>query len=452
MADRAEVDVVLDDLSGRLWAGGLTEPLIAIEQIAYFMLLKRLDVDERRGQAANAFAGHERLRWDELRVAPPSQLIAILESDLTSLLIQVGGRAFFKARLAIFDPEVIRSCMTAIDQLGFEDRPSTYQGEVFEDLLERLQGAGPGIGGQLRTPSAVARLMVELVDPRPGETVCDPAAGTGGLLVETARHVSAKAPGVGPLLSGYDVNPGMARLTALNLLFHGIEEPAVEQANSLSTEFPIGRYDVVMTSPPFGVVMSKEISPRLAHAGARSELLFLELCREMQGDRAAVLVPESVLFAKAPDHVGVRRRWLEERCVKAVVLLPPQALLPQTSVRAAILLASPGVTETVWFCPLEGEPGDEADLTAAAAAVKAVLAGSGPPEGRAKHIADDMFSVELDDIRRHDWSLSPNLYRPAPKVGVELKHPARLMGEVVEVEREINRVLTEAQSLLNRTE
>jgi type I restriction enzyme M protein len=452
LVDHPEVDAVLGDLSERLWSGGLTEPLIAIEQIAFFMLLKRLDVAEKRGEARNAFAGHGRLRWDELRSAHPSEQIAILEKELTSLLIQVGGRAFLKAQLAIFDPKVVEACMRAIDQLGFDEMPLAYQGEVFEDLLERLQGTGSGIAGQLRTPGAVARLMTELADPRPGETVCDPAAGTGGLLVEAARHIGAGMPGFGLTLTGYDLNPGMARLTALNLLFHGIEEPMVEQANSLSADFPLHRYDVIVSSPPFGVALSKEINPRLSHASARTELAFLELCRLMQGGRVAILVPESLLFAKSPDFVGVRQRWLEERRVEAVVLLPPQALLPHSGVRTAILLASRGETETVWFCQLDGEGDGEDQLAAAAGAIKAVLADHEPSESGEQAIARDMFPVAYDNIRRHEWSLSPSLYRPAPRVEEELQHPARLMEEALEIEGEINRMLDEARSLLTRIE
>ncbi|MGH2975626.1 MAG: HsdM family class I SAM-dependent methyltransferase [Solirubrobacterales bacterium] len=456
MGERKEIGLILDELWGKLWSAGVTEPLISIEQIAFFMLLKRLDLAEKAEGNAQLLESHERLRWDSLRKVEGGELITILKQELEPLLERVGGSAFVGAQLAISDPDVVRSCLGDVDRLGFEHEPAAHQGEVFSQLLARLKTSGQG--GELQTPKPVARLMAELADPRPGESVGDPAVGAGGLLVEAARHAGGGEAAPTANLHGYDVNPGMVRLAAYNLLFHGIEDLAVRQVNVLSPTFRPSRYDVILTAPPFGAVLPpNEVNPKLGNARGRQELLFLELCREMQLSTVAVLVPESVLFGKSGEFTSVRRKWLEELCVNAIVLLPPDALLPYTSVRTAIVLASRGPTDTVWFCPLESsrrkESADQGDLFAAAAeAVKAKLGDREPQGEEAKALARTMFQTDYDVIRTRNWSLSPALYRPAPEFEREGERPLDVMNELVAGEDEIARQLDEARSLLEQIE
>ena len=181
----------------------------------------------------------------------------------------------------------------------------------------------------------------------------------------------------------------MTRLAAINLLLHGVTDPAVEQGDTLANDFTHHKSDIVVANPPFGDLLSRRtVHQSLSNAGGRTELLFLELCRHLllNRGRAAVLVPQAVLFGKTRDFVSVRQNWLERGQVIAVVALPTGILDQYLGVRTAIVLASAwGVTDDVWFCQLpEGREGPTTGNTPdpyledVAAAVKSKTTSSKP--------------------------------------------------------------------------
>lgn len=462
-----DLRAVLDDLWGRLWAGGHADPVIAIEQISYFILLRRLDLTQERlldgrEPAASIFKANPRLRWSTLETLPDGEMIAVLEEDLIPLLGRTSGPAFERAmaggRLALKDPSLVRACMAAVDYFHLGARDVTHQGEIYEALLEQLQLSGRH--GQLRSPASVSRTMVELVEPQPGQTVCDPAAGTGGLLVEAARQIRARGGNPrGEDLRGYDINDGMVRLGAFDLLFHGIDKPAIEQADTLAKDFEQAKYDIVITNPPFGETLSHSgVHQDLSAAGRRTELLFLELCRQLlrQDGKAAVLVPQAVLFGKSSDFISVRQNWLEGGCVHAIVSLPAGILEPYTSVRTAIVFASArGPTKRVWFCQVPDEPERSSDagvidseLSGVAAAVRSKLEDRVPDEAAAAALAKDMWSASIEQIENRNWNLLPSLYRPAEALDQDRPEPLEILHRVEIGQAEIGQRLTEARRLL----
>ncbi len=460
----AQASALLVELWSRLWAGGISDPFIAIEQISYLMALKRLSLDAEETKAG-AVGLPEALRWERLGPLSDRELVARLESSLIEALGLALGPAFAatmkEARFAINDPELLRSCLGLVDQLGLERYDQAFQGELYEELLEQMQHSGRG--GELRTPPAVAQAMVELVDPKPGERICDPAAGTGGLLLAAARHAAdAARPLEGAELYGFDINPGMARLGVFNLFFHGVRGARFEQADALSPNFDPGQFDVVLNCPPFGALRDdREVDPKLSDAGTRSELLFLERCRQMQRGKAAILIPESALFGKQGAYVRVRREWLKRRSVQAVVLLPPD-LLGFTKIRTAILFASnEGVTKEVWFCPIAeersragtepGSPGAEAQLSGLAEALRARRTGNEARGEAARALSERMFSASFAQIKNHNWSLSPALYREPEEVGEAEQDPLEALEAVEQAEAEIGGLLGEARRLLEET-
>jgi len=438
-----------DDLRAS-WA---IEPAILIEQISFLLALKRLT---REGNPPLAWRGRT-LRWDRLSSMTNRELVTRLGDELipfVSASMPPSIRPTMKeARFAFEDPKLLKSCLWRIDQVD-----AASEGRFFEGLLAQLDGGDRQL---TRTPPAVAAAMVDLVEPRPGDSICDPAAGSGGLLLEAAKRAGPQ-PGVpGAKLHGFDINPGKARLAAFNLMFHDVADPRIEQADVLASDFNPSKFDVVLCAPPFGGTRGdEEVDADLVEAGNRTELLYLERCRKMQRGNAAILLPEAVLFGRSGKFVRARREWLQRRLVTGVVLLPP-GLLGFTNIRSAILVASyGGTTEEVWFCPLAdksgpGAGGKRADvqsrLECVAEAFRSRLRGEEPRRPEAVELATDMFSAPIEKIKDNNWSLAPGFYRDA-EVPETQENPRELLQEIEAVESEIDRLLTDAGRLLAEPE
>jgi type I restriction enzyme M protein len=442
-------------------SAGIDEPVIAIEQMAYLIAARRLD--GRRRLKLGDLGRY--LDWAQLQDLPGVDLIDLMRSSLIPAVASSMPPAIRptieEAHFAIEDPTFLRLCMSRIDMSVSDWADPVAGADVFEVVLGWLEAAGDS--RHLRTPPVVAAAMVELAEPRFGDRVCDPAVGTGGLLLTVAEQVRAAGGSDDlPALWGFDVDPGMARLAAFNLLFHGYPG-RVAQADALAPDFASDIFDVVICAPPFGGARTgQDVDEDLAPAGKRTELLFLERCRRMLGRSAAILLPEAVLFGRGEQFLRARQEWLQRSRVRAVILLPP-GVLGIGNVHSAILLASgSGVTEDVWFCTIgEGRElpiaADDREVATELGLVKEALrsrdegVAAGPA---AEALAERMFSVSLDRIAQNDWILAPAFY-PEEKVDEGLPEgadPIALLEEVVGIEDEIVGLLDDARRLMANPE
>ena len=260
------------------------------------------------------------------------------------------------------------------------------QGDLYEYLLSKLNTAGQN--GQFRTPRHIIRMMVNMRDPRPGERICDPAAGTCGFLVNAWQHLlethtdprditydeegyphgltgskltkeeyefsQTKA------LTGFDSDSGMTmlRIGSMNLMLHGIAAPNFRYTDTLSKAFTEERaYDVVLANPPFkGAIDAADVNPTLPVKCKKTEILFLHLFLRLleNGGRAAVIVPDGVLFGSSNAHVDIRKKLIEENRLDGVVSMPSGVFRPYAGVSTAVLLFTKGgTTEKIWFYDME---------------------------------------------------------------------------------------------------
>jgi type I restriction enzyme M protein len=260
------------------------------------------------------------------------------------------------------------------------------QGDLYEYLLGKLNTAGQN--GQFRTPRHIIRMMVQMRAPRPGERICDPAAGTCGFLVNAWQHLlethtdprditydeegyphgltgskltkdeyefsQTKA------LTGFDSDSGMTmlRIGSMNLMLHGIAAPNFRYTDTLSKAFNEERaYDVVLANPPFkGAIDAADVNPTLPVRCKKTEILFLHLFLRLleNGGRAAVIVPDGVLFGSSNAHVDIRKKIIEDNCLDAVVSMPSGVFRPYAGVSTAVLLFTKGgTTEKIWFYDME---------------------------------------------------------------------------------------------------
>jgi len=396
MLTDAKLRSQVDSLWDKLWSGGLTNPMDAIEQLSYLLFLKRLDDQENQRERQAQRGGEpfvpslpEEMRWRHWSQFSAADALKHVRERVFPWFREMGeaGSSFqrympnaeFKINKAAL---LIEACKT-IDQMEISSQNQDVQGDLYEYLLGRLSTAGRN--GQFRTPRHIIRLMVQMIDPKPGERIGDLAAGTCGFLVNAWQHILEQhtspeilaydAEGqphnlVGDRLTaeertflqdgafrGYDNDSGMAmlRIGSMNLMLHGLHNPRFYYTDTLSKGYnEAADYDVILMNPPFkGAVDKGDINPELPNTTTKSELLFLHLIlRALEmGGRCAVIVPDGVLFGSSQAHKEIRRKLIQENRLDGVLSMPGGVFKPYAGVSTAILFFTKGAQtgSEVWF-------------------------------------------------------------------------------------------------------
>ncbi len=405
-----EIRQKLTRITNILWAGGVVNPVTYIEQISYLIYLKLLDEEEvnreLQSRLSNKKNGNQKLlypkqakryRWSEWRFKSGKDLRDFVRDEVfpyMASLVKDEPRVaeyFRDSVLEIVDPNVLKQVIDEIDSIEFNKLGTDVKGDIFEYLLTHLGQSA--LNGQFRTPRQIRTMMVQMLDPDIGDTVYDPAAGTGGFLIDAIEYILAKysteptevpiygeewlekrnqtlkeakkeipnlqtykkgpgekIPDWGLLehsIYGIDVSRQMMRISMMNLVLHGIRNARVKRANTLSelgglTEDDLARkYKVILSNPPFAGVLPKEsIRKDLPTNSKKSELLFLSVMMEAlaPGGRCAVVVPEGLLFGSTKAHVELRRKLVEDYDLLAVVSLPAGVFKPYAGVKTGVLV------------------------------------------------------------------------------------------------------------------
>lgn len=397
----------LDRITQRLWEGGVVNPVTYIEQLSYLIYLKLLDEAENQREIQARLTGQHtslfpqqatRYRWSQWRFFSGDKLIKFVRDEvfpyLGSLVREDPDVASFfqDARLQVEDPNVLKEVVDEIDQIQFARLGTDVKGDIFEYLLQYLATQEGALLGQFRTPRQIRKMMVELVDPDFGDTIYDPACGTGGFIIDSIEHVLAKyssdpvetaiygedwvekqgmslaelkaanpnlqtyrkgpgdkLPDWGLLeasLFGNDVSRELLRVARMNLVLHGFPRARLKRANSLSdigglTEDDLARrYKVILSNPPFAGVLPKEsIRSDLPTNSKKSELLFLAIMMQAlaPGGRCAAVVPEGLLFGSTGAHKELRKKLCTEFDLLAVISLPAGVFRPYAGVKTSVL-------------------------------------------------------------------------------------------------------------------
>ena len=366
------------------------------EQFSYLLFLKRLDDREnaaerqakRKGTTYQPSVKRE-MRWGYWTQMKAEEALSHLKNVVFPGLVELAdakssfGEYMKGAQCKINKAGLLIEACNLIDQMKIAEQNQDVQGDLYEYMLGHMQFAGRG--GQFRTPRHIIRMMVQMVDPKPRERIGDLAGGTGGFLVNAHQYILEKATSAGILeydaegqahhligdqlsaaerafmsskkyLRGFDNDSGMTilRIGSMNLMLHGIESPQFYYMDSLSKSFDDEReYDVILMNPPFkGAVDKGGVHPTLPSDTTKSELLFLHLILRAldMGGRAAVIVPDGVLFGSSRAHVEVRRRIIEENRLDGVVSMPSGVFKPYAGVSTAVLFFTRGAqTKDIWF-------------------------------------------------------------------------------------------------------
>ena len=380
---------------------GLSGEIDRLPQLTWIMFLKFLDDMERiREQEAEvegvAFwpAIESPYRWRDWAAKHDGisgdELIAFVNNDeamrpdgtrglglfayLRSLQGAAGGdrrdviATVFRGTInRMINGYLLRDVINKIDGIHFNASEEIHTlSHLYESLLKEMRDAA-GDSGEFYTPRPVVRLMVQVLNPRLGEVVLDPACGTGGFLVEAFEHLKAEADTIQKreVLQRQSIQGGEAKplpylLAQMNLLLHGLEAPQISYGNSLAAKLTdIGdadRVDVILTNPPFGGEEERGIQSNFPEdrRAAETALLFLQLImrklrRGPKGGRAGVVVPNGTLFG---DGVCARIKedLLKEFNLHTIVRLPEGAFAPYTDIATNLLFFErSGPTQEVWY-------------------------------------------------------------------------------------------------------
>ena len=389
----------VDQLWNKLWSGGLSNPLDAIEQLSYLIFLKRMD--DRENAAEHLAKLHRmaftsrvptEMRWSHWTQFEAAAMLDHLKSVVFPWFRNLGegGSSFERymqnAELKINKASLLVEACKVIDQMQISAQNQDIQGDLYEYLLGMLDTAGRN--GQFRTPRHIIRMNVQMIDPKPGERIGDLTAGTCGFTVNAYQHILEQHTSpdilsydeegqphnaIGDLLTpvqrqflqdkalrGFDNDSGMTmlRIGSMNLILHGIEYPRYYYMDTLSKAYNEERdYDIILMNPPFkGAIDKGDINPTLPDTTGKTELLFLHLILRAldMGGRCAVIVPDGVLFGSSRAHVEIRRKLIEENRLDGVVSMPGGVFKPYAGVSTAVLLFTRGgTTERIWFYDME---------------------------------------------------------------------------------------------------
>jgi type I restriction enzyme M protein len=508
-AIRSQIDSIWNDF----WSGGVSNPLSVMEQITYLLFIKRLDelqaVEEAKAAQLKApierrifpegvdprGMPYERLRWSRFKAEEPREMFRIVDEHVFPFIRErvaaEGAMAAHmkEARFGIPTPALLAKVVEKLDAVPMADRDT--KGDVYEYMLGKIASAGQN--GQFRTPRHVIKLMVELMEPTPKDTICDPAAGTCGFLIAAAEHLREHHPEIfrDPALRkhfhegafhGFDFDPTMLRIGSMNMILHGIEDPVIEARDSLSEDMAgeKARYSLILANPPFAGSLDYEQTARDLQQVVKTrktELLFVALFLRLlrTGGRAAVIVPDGVLFGSSNAHKELRRLLVEENKLDAVISLPSGVFRPYAGVSTAILIFTKtgvGGTDQVWFYDMKADgwslddkrqpllPEDKLGPTPAAELSEAEHEKNNLPdvlerweerEGaeRDRPRTAQSFCVAKADIAQGGaYDLSINRYKETEHEAVEHASPAEIIAELRWLEEEIAEGLAKLEEIV----
>lgn len=483
----SELKSKINLLWDKFWSGGISNPLQAIEQMSYLLFMKRLEDDEiSKEQNAqltgdsyvSLFKDREDFRWSEWTNYSSDDMLVHVRDNVFPFLRELGDSDSLYARYmrdAVFSiptGSLLTEATKIIDQMHIKEQNKDTQGDIYEYLLSELTTAGKN--GQFRTPRHIIKMMVELIKPRLGDIILDPACGTAGFLVNTYQYIlrentspelikidedgteyNFKADKLSSVeldflrtkaLRGYDFDQTMVRISLMNMMMHGINNPHIDQVNTLSTRYSQKpQYDVILANPPFtGSLDESEINQGFTINTTKTEILFLELMYNMlaQGGRCAVVVPQGVLFGSIKAHKTIRKRLMEDCRLDAVISMPSGVFKPYAGVATAILVFTKGEpTEKVWFYDLESDGFSLDDK-------RTFIDGKGDlpdilEKYKTKEINDfedrktKCFFVPYQEIKKNDYNLSISNYKEIEYNEVDYERPEEILGKILELEEKI---------------
>lgn len=502
----------IDQIWTAFWSGGVSNPLSVIEQLTFLMFIKRLDdlhlVEESKAEmlgrpmerrifpegSDEKSEPYENLRWSRFKNFEAREMMRIVDEHVFPYLRKLGeagssyGQHMKDARLGFSNPNLLAKVVQMLDDVPMEDRDT--KGDVYEYMLGKIASAGQN--GQFRTPRHIIRLMVNLMAPGPQDVICDPAAGTCGFLVEAAEYLRETHPQMlrnsetlshfhKGMFHGFDFDSTMLRIGAMNMVLHGVEQADVSYRDSLAEEHNLdaGRYSLILANPPFAGSLDYDTTAKDLLKVAKTkktELLFVALFLRLMrtGGRAAVIVPDGVLFGSSTAHKALRRTLIEDHKLDAIIKLPSGVFRPYAGVSCAIVIFTKtgvGGTENVWFYDMAADGYSLDDKRTPLLDEGKLGAVPVAPLGEDEHTKNNLPDIlsrwkdlaaegargrteqsfmvpKAEIVATGSWDLSLNRYKEVAHDEVAHESPAAIIAELRAIEAEIAEGLDRLEEML----
>jgi type I restriction enzyme M protein len=482
-----ELKSKIDKVWEAFWTGGLSNPITVIEQITFLLFIRRLDdIHTQREQKAtflkkkieNPIYSQEQneLRWSFFKNTDPEVMFKLFTKDhgVFDFLKNMGATdsafsSYMKgATFMIPTPRLLAQVVDMLSEINMDDRDT--KGDVYEYLLSKIASAGQN--GQFRTPRHIIMMMVQMMRPTLEDTVCDPSAGTAGFLVATGEYLretyakellkpKEQTHFQHNLFMGMEFDPTMIRIGAMNLMLHGIEQPnliavdALSEANNSFTE----KASIVLANPPFKGSLDREaVDPKLLNIvdSKKTELLFLGLILKglKLGGRAAVIVPDGVLFGNSNAHQIIRKKIIDDQKLEAIISMPSGVFKPYAGVSTGVLIftkTNSGGTDHVWFYDMtaDGLSLDDKRNPTQDNDIPDILSRWDNLKAESKRLrTDKSFMVPLKEIRDNNYDLSINRYKEVVYEQKEFELPSVIIAQIEQLDEERHELLEELKKML----
>lgn len=470
-----EIKNKIDGIWTTLWTEGSTNPLTNIEQLTYLLFMKDLDRAELQKEEDATVLGlpfvgvfpedKPEYRWHTFKNLGNTQyMFTLMQQDIFPFIKNLNGdnddTAFSKyMKDAIFQinkPGTLQKVIAALDELPTEERD--IQGDIYEYLLSKL--ATSGTNGQFRTPRHIIKMMVDLMEPTPLDTISDPAMGSAGFLVAASEYLREHHRDLfydselnnhyhNDMFHGNDMDSTMLRIGAMNMMLHGVDNPQIEYRDSLSQDNEEReKYTLILANPPFKGSLDHESTANDLLATIKTkktELLFLALfLRTLKpGGRAAVIVPDGVLFGSSKAHKEIRREIIENNKLEAVISMPNGVFKPYSGVSTAILIFTKtgiGGTDNVWFYDMQadGYSLDDKRTLIKENDISDIINRFKNMSGEINRIRTDRsFMVPSDELVKNDYNLVVSKYKEIEHSDIKYDSPLEIMEKIENLEIKI---------------
>lgn len=477
----------VDAIWTTLWTEGSTNPLTNIEQITYLLFMKGLDqLQMQREDDANILGlefksifpeDKANYRWHVFKnIGSATEMFELMQREIFPFIKNLQGdegdtsfsRYMKEANFQINKPQTLQKVVSAIDELPTEE--NDIKGDIYEYLLSKLQTSGTN--GQFRTPRHIIKMMVDLVKPNSEDYICDPACGTSGFLVAASEYLRDNDKELfydkdksfhfhNEMFHGYDMDNTMLRISAMNMMLHNVDNPQIKYLDSLSEDNrDRAKYSLILANPPFkGSLDYESVANDLIASikTKKTELLFVELILNMlkSGGRAAVIVPDGVLFGSSKAHKDLRKELVENNDLRGVISMPSGVFKPYAGVSTAVLIFvktnNVGGTKKVWFYDMEADgyslndnrnPIEENDIPDIIECFKNLSdQEKNPRTGKS-------FMVDKEEIAANDYDLSINKYKEIEYEEVDYDPPHVIIERLESMEKEIADGLEDLKKML----
>lgn len=487
----------IDKIWDTFWTGGITNPITIVEQMTYLFFMKLLDDAQRKKESVASLMGvevkdpvfkkgdwhnpetgasvpYDTLRWHVFKDYDPLSMFNTVRNSVFPFIKNMNegkqsaySRFMGNAIFMIPTEKILTKIVETINDLDMNNRDA--MGDVYEYVLGKM--AASGNNGQFRTPRHIIRMMVELMKPTMKDTICDPAMGSAGFIVESAKYInehyqadllqrSNQEHYKHDMFHGFDTDQTMLRIGAMNMMLHGVDNPDISYQDSLSTDnADTDRYTLCLANPPFAGTLDKDsISKSLLAIASttKTELLFVSLFLRMLqlGGRCASIVPDGVLFGNSKAHKTLRKELVDNQQLQAVISMPSGVFQPYSGVSTAILIftkTNAGGTDKVWFYDMkaDGYSLDQKRGEVQENDIPDVIKRFHNREAEAERTRKEQsFLVPVEEIREKGYDLSINKYKEVEREAVVYDAPEVIMARIEKLETEIQSALTELKKMI----